>query len=73
MALPLARHGVAAARSPRRTVGAHGGRGRRRIPIGDLARGPGRQFAARIYGILNGTCNCIPTRMEQEKLALPTA
>ena len=68
----LARHGVASAaiaeKKPRRAQ--FRGRGRRRHPDREnVARGARRQFHPRIYGILNGTCNYILTRMEQEKLS----
>src|SRR5215467_10356716 len=42
------------------------------IPIvKTLREGVSGNSFARVYGILNGTCNYILTRMEQEKLSLP--
>jgi homoserine dehydrogenase len=43
------------------------------IPIVKLCARIGRNSLARIYGILNGTCNYILTRMEQEKLSFRSA
>src|SRR5215471_12978023 len=68
----LARHGVALARLAQKTNAAlcfeaavAGG-----IPIvKTLREGLGGSRIARIYGILNGTCNYILTRMDQERLS----
>jgi len=68
----LARHGLALARLAEKTHAAlcfeaavAGG-----IPIvKTLREGLGGSRIARIYGILNGTCNYILTRMDQERLS----
>ena len=69
----LAKHGVelaAAAEKQRRGAQFRGG-GRRRASrsIKTLREGLAGNSLARVYGILNGTCNYILTRMEQEKLS----
>jgi homoserine dehydrogenase len=45
------------------------GRGRRHPGHQDDARGDGRQRRQRVFGILNGTCNYILTRMEAEGIS----
>ena len=44
------------------------------IPIvKTLREGLGGSRISRVYGILNGTCNYILTRMHEARLSLPTA
>ena len=69
----LAEHGVRARRA-RRAAMAWRSISRRRSPAASrssrrCARGSPATAIARIYGILNGTCNYILTRMEQERLS----
>ena len=64
VALAAARREATASRSISRRRSAAASRSSRRC-----ARGSPATRIARIYGILNGTCNYILTRMEQEKLS----
>src|SRR5262249_55258668 len=68
----LARHGAALARLAEKTGAAlcFEAAGAGGIPIvKTLREGLGGSRIARIYGILNGTCNYILTRMYQERLS----
>ena len=69
---PARRHGVALAALAERTASRSISRPRSAAPSRSSRRcgkaWPATAFA-RVYGILNGTCNYILTRMEQDKLA----
>ena len=68
-ARPTRRRARRARRAAQRCAEFRGGGRRRHSDRQDPARRHERQFVERVYGILNGTCNYILTRMERERLA----